>query len=253
MKYFYLLFLLLSLSAQAEIREAKFMHEALGNLAVGDVVVLDIDNTLLEPAQTLGSDQWFDYLIEKYKNTGLEIPKAVERALQDWQPVQLETKVKLVEGYTPTLIREIRAKGVKVLALTARGNQLSQVTLQQLRSAGIELPTYPGFNNPNIIYSEGVIFANGQNKGHVLRDFFARTQILPARLLFVDDKIKNVKNMDAEFAKDVFPNINYRYGAADERVKAFSKEIAELEWMYFSERKILISDEEAKKILEDGI
>lgn len=244
-------FLILSSAAWAEIRETARMKEALAGARAGDVVVLDIDNTILETPQALGSDQWVDYLIGKYKAQGLEPKAALDRALVDWDRVQRATRMQLVEAETPNLVRAVRRKGVTILALTARPANLADVSVGQLRANDVTFPTYDGFRGEGVVYHGGVLFADGKNKGHVLRDFLRQLNIQPARILFVDDKAKNVKNMDAEFANDGFPNINYRYGAADPKVRAFSKEVAELQWTYFDRFGQLISDEAAEEILED--
>src|SRR5262249_21763684 len=150
----------------------------------GDVVVFDIDNTILEPIQTLGSDQWVDHLIERNKEAGLSVEKAVEAALRDWEQVQRVTEVRLVETQTVKLIRKLQFQNVATLALTARPSQLRSVTENQLASLDVRFDRY------------GVQFADGKNKGLVLKDFLAKMGLAPRRLIFIDDKLKNIKNMD---------------------------------------------------------
>ena len=237
--------------AAAEIRQVGTMKEALADIVQGDVVVFDIDNTILEPVQTLGSDQWVDYLVEKNKHAGLDAKQALEKALIDWRLVQRATEVRLVEPNTAQQIRKLQMNGITVLALTARPQDLDQVTVDQLSRLGVHFEHHNGFIGNDVGYLEGVLFANGKNKGLVLRDFLNQLKLSPHRLIFIDDKEKNVKNMDAEFAKDSFANINFRYAAADERVKSFSSAIAELEWNYFAYEGILISDKLASELIVD--
>lgn len=232
-----ILMLLFTLSAQAEIREAATMKEALNNLAVGDFVVFDIDNTVLEPAQTLGSDQWFEYRVQVHKAQGEDEKLAVERAIDDWLPVQKATEVKLVETETSQMIKELQDKGIEVIALTARPEDLESATIRQLQTVGVK------FKN--------ILFSFGKNKGVVLREFINQNGFQLTRLIFIDDKEKNVKNMDAEFVNDNIVNINFRYGAADQKVQNFSKDIAEIQWFYFQEYSALVSDEQAEQILND--
>jgi len=247
------LVVLLSASfAVAEIRQVSTMKEALFDVVTGDVVVFDIDNTILEPAQTLGSDQWFEYLVGKGKQTGLEPQKAIEAAQKDWNRVQPATQVRLVETITAKYIRTLQMRGIVVLALTARPHNIDRVTVDQLTQLNVNFHHYSEFVPQDVGYLEGVLFANGKNKGLVLRDFLNQLHIEPRRLIFIDDKEKNVKNMDAEFSNGPFANINYRYGAADERVKAFSADIAELQWAYFVQEGILISDKVAREMLDNS-
>jgi hypothetical protein len=240
-------------AAQAEIRQTASMQEAMSIVQADDVVVFDIDNTIVETVQTLGSDQWVDYLIAKYQKRGMDVPHAVEAALADWVPVQKVTGMRTVEDITPAIIRRLQNSGVKVLALTARPPELVPSTIKNLSANGVQFVQYDGYTSDGVVtYAGGILFANGKNKGTVLRDFLRQLKLEPKRLIFIDDKEKNVKNMDDEFSKGPFPDICFRYGAADARVKAFSADIAELEWDYFIRQNILISDEAAAEILHGG-
>ncbi len=236
-------------TATAEIRQIEKMKDALADVSVGDVVVFDIDNTILEPVQTLGSDQWFEYLVKKYEEQGQDHAQAIASSQKDWGLVQEKTEVRLVERDTARLIRRLQLRGITVIALTARPDDLKDVTAHQLSSAKVHIEQYEGYNNPDVVYSEGIIFSAGKNKGVILRDFLERLNIQPARLIFIDDKEKNVNNMDAEFAKTQIININYRYGAADARVHCFASEIAEFQWEHFLATGELLTDEEAEEII----
>src|SRR5690349_6313422 len=118
--------------AQAEIREANSMQVALENVRAGDLVVFDIDNTILSPTQTLGSDQWYGYLVEKYKRGGADESSAIDLALRDWIAVQKVTRVNPVERITPQLIRSLQKRGIPLMALTARPGELKTATARQL-------------------------------------------------------------------------------------------------------------------------
>jgi hypothetical protein len=223
-----------SLSAQAELREAANIAEALSDVRAGDLVVFDIDNTILEPVQTLGSDQWFEYRVGIHKSQGESDEQAIRGAIVEWLPVQKATSVQLVEDSTAERIKVLQDKGITVLALTARPDELRPATLSQLESVGVNI--------------EVILFAFGKNKGQVLREYLQTIGLVPERLLFVDDKPKNVNNMDAEFLQDDFKNINFRYGAADSKVRAFSSKIAEAQWFYFQEYGEFISDAQAERL-----
>src|SRR4051812_33940238 len=108
-----LLVLVSSIQAQAKIVEAKRINEILGYINSGTLVVFDLDNTVMEPVQMLGSDQWFDSLVKLFDGN-------IERAVDVWQNVQRKTEMKTVEPGTPDLIRGLRSRGLHVLALTAR-------------------------------------------------------------------------------------------------------------------------------------
>ncbi len=251
MKYLNILILTYSLASSAEIRETSSMAETFREVRSTDIVVLDIDNTILAPNQTLGSDQWFGYVVANYVKSGLTEKLAVDSAIEDWLQVQNATAVQAVERTTPFLIRAAQERGTMIFALTARPLSLKHSTVRQLRSAGVGLksPVAKYSDGDSVELFQGVLFVGPHNnKGVVLAKFFEGHKIRPSRLIFVDDKEKHVKNMDAVFTE--IPNVNFRYGAADATVKSFSSEIANLQWGYFLDRNYLLSDLEAKNLLK---
>lgn len=56
------LLLLLAAAARADVREIKSMAEIVPEIRSTTLLVLDIDNTLVEPVGNIGSDQWYYYL-----------------------------------------------------------------------------------------------------------------------------------------------------------------------------------------------
>jgi hypothetical protein len=47
----------------------------------------------------------------------------------------------------------------------------------------------------------------------------------------------------------LFSHYEFRYGAADHKVKSFHERMAELQLEYFEDRGVLLTDEEAMRIL----
>lgn len=215
--------------AQAEVRETNEMREALTFVRQDTWIVFDIDNTVLEPTQTLGSDQWFDYMVKKLGS--------VDKAIEIWSEVQKQTEMQTVEQDTPRLIHLLQNRGYKVLALTARPQDLNETTERQLLSQGIR-------------FERIISIGPGLSKGTMLANEL-RANRLPSRVVFIDDKEKHVHSVDD--ALNAFPltHFEFRYGAADSKVKSFSPQIAEVELSYFQRKGILLTDEEAEAILSD--
>lgn len=164
--------------------------------------------------------------------------------------VQNVTRVNAIEKITPSLILMTQKKNVMVFALTARPIDLGDTTIDQLRSLGVR------FKNNGISYSvafnNGILFVGPKNnKGVVLSQFFRKSNIQPNRLIFIDDKEKHVKNMEEVFAKSGLKNVNFRYGATDQKVKSFRSDVAEVEWEYFQTFGVLIADEVAEQIIHN--
>lgn len=229
--------------------EAKSIQEILPYVKPETLVVFDIDNTLLRPTQTLGSDQWYGHLVSEQISRGLAEREAIAKAISFWTPIQMQTEVEAVEKQTPEWLNELQKKGVKIIALTARPEQLAQTTVSQLNSVGIQLqksvvnePGVGTFSNTEVF--GGIIFVGPENdKGHVLREYLTSHNLVPNHLIFVDDKAKHTTNMETAMSGFVLKYDGFRYGAADNWVKSFDAGIANCELEAFQTYGIIPTDE----------
>lgn len=228
------LLLLLALPASAEVREIASMAEIVPSLATGTLVVFDIDNTLVEPVGNIGSDQWYSYLVKAVSrdDAGLTPEQAEAKAGEAWAKSLAAVKVKPVEALTPGLIADAQKRGLRVMALTARGPEDAAATYAQLKAVGVDLPNKtvspmelrPA---PGTLYARGVLFAADRNKGELLVGFLKQLALRPAAVVFADDKLHHAKNVDAALAAAGIPAVSFRYGAADAKVKAFNDVMGE--------------------------
>ena len=76
-------------------------------------MLLDIDDTLLIPAQTLGTDVWFYERLKYHQNKEIERSKALDRALSEWEAVRQLTEVVLVEEGTEKIVQDLQQKQIK--------------------------------------------------------------------------------------------------------------------------------------------
>ena len=239
------------------------MREVAPAISQNTLVVFDLDNTVIEAGQTLGSDQFFGYLVEKGKAQGLDDKAAVNCALFNASFIQPFTPSIPVEVDTPRFIRTLQANGISVIALTARPFEWAKGTLSQLYSVGVDFRrssvTSDAIQDPNFTarFLNGVLFMkSGQDKGVALSNFMARAHHPFKNVVFIDDKLKNVQNVDAAFNAAmntaVIPHIEFRYGAADARVKAFNPKIADIEWAYFLKYGMILSDLSALNLLRNN-
>jgi len=249
-----LISLFISLLAFAEIREIKSMAEAGPFLTQDTLVIFDLDNTVFEPVQTLGSDQFFSHLVKKAEAQGVQNQVAVNMALAQSTPIQPVTKVRAVEAFTPLLVANLQRQKISVLALTARPPQWSQGTLQQVASLGINFSrTAPQMNSAlfhNGFYTHGVLFLPaGAEKGKVLIQFLKQAHLNPSRVLFIDDKVHNVQSVDMALTQVKIKSLSLRYGAADAKVKSFNPALADFEHQYFLRYRLFLSDEAALQMM----
>src|SRR6187200_2380590 len=72
------------------------------------LILLDIDDTLLLPTQTLGTDIWFQYRFKQNLSKGLSDSLALEKAISDWEAIRMLTDVKVVEEGTASIIEDLQ-------------------------------------------------------------------------------------------------------------------------------------------------
>lgn len=241
--------------AQAEIIEADSIHNIRHHIDPETLVIFDIDNTLMEPTQTLGSDQWFYHRIGDYKDQGIDHKTALEKALSEWMSVQSITKVKVVEEGTTQLLERLQEEGYTVMGLTTRGLGLSTRTIFQLESLGIDLsvtaPTHEDvffINNHGVLFRGGILFTAGTHKGVALAKFLHLVEKRPDNIVFINDKWQNIREVEVICEKYQVPFLGLRYSFLDEKVASFNQEVADLQWGEFG--KILSDDEAEARLLE---
>ncbi|MEI8025959.1 MAG: DUF2608 domain-containing protein [Pseudomonadota bacterium] len=248
-----------SFVAFAEIREVKAMYEVSTSIPSGGVVVFDLDNTVLEAKQTLGTDQFFTYLVKKAEEAGLRGQEAKDLALIQSADIQPISPVRLVERSTLGFLRSLQERNVTVFALTARPFAWAKGTLNQLASLQVDFsktaPRIPKDTNRSLkewSYQGGVIFLQpGQDKGNALVNFLNSSDQKPKKIVFIDDKPHNVKSVETALNDAGIENVEFRYGAADERVKNFDSQLANFEFHYFLLHKVFLDDEKAKELLSN--
>ena len=221
-----------SISAFAEVREIKSMKEILKEVDSQTLLVFDLDNTLMEPLQSLGSDQWYYYIIKKYKEVDkLSDQEAYDKADKVWNQTQWLIQVKAVENLTPELIRQLQKKKIKMMGLTARTYDISDITLKQLSSIGIHLGHSVSSQDMSFQlvdmahFKDGIVFQGEHNsKGAVFVEFLKKLNLKPKKVVFVDDKQKHVNSMEKALGEAKIKYIGFRYGSADKRVEKFNKD-----------------------------
>ena len=108
-------------------------------------------------------------------------------------------------------------------------------------------------NDTNPIYKAGIVFVDqAGEKGPVLGAFLRYAKIKPKKIIFIDDKAKNLLSVE-EFAKQ--HNIKFigiEYGKTLQVDGALNNDIAALQFDILAKEKKWISDDEAAKILKNN-
>lgn len=257
-----LIVLLLSINAivsslKAEIIETDRFKKIKEHIQPRTLVLLDIDDTLLVPTQTLGTDAWFVYRLSQYSKVHKDPKTALDKALAEWESIRHVTKVKLVEEDTDQIIKEIQKENTAIMGLTTQSLSLSTRTINQLRSLNIDLSkTAPASEdhyfvqeNLGLLYQQGILFTSGTSKGEAVIKMLDKIGYKPDRILFINDKHKHLLDVETSVLARGIPFTGLRYSYSDERVANFCHELAEIQWKH-STFGNLLSDEEALVLLK---
>ncbi len=220
------------------------------------LLITDLDNTVFEPAQDLGSDEWFNYFYKKMSQEG----ETLDQVLDVFNKIMLATDMIPVQSGTPRLLARLQAAGDQVMALTVRNHALFQRTPAQLARLGIDFgrtaPLAGNFSIPTsggegrqAFYGNGVIFSDGPPKGPVLAEFLRtlkeRTGELPDRIVYIDDSAKHVEDVGATVAAMGIGFVGLRYAYDDEKVRNFNPAASDFELGCFEATGRLVSNSRA--------
>jgi hypothetical protein len=230
------------------------IEEMLDHAKEGTLFVLDIDNTLIEPCQHLGSDQWFEHHLTLLKEQGTEHEEAVRQIFPIYTEVQKRTQVRHVDATVKKAFITMKEKGFSAMGLTKRDPSLADQTLKQLSSVEIHFhllaPSHTqktGKELENCLYQDGVVFtALGIGKGDPLLSYLKHLKEMPKHIVVVDDKRSNLEHIAKALKTLDIPFVTLRYAGVDEHVTSFDPKIATLQLNHL---QTILSDEQAQHLL----
>lgn len=191
------------------------------------LIVYDLDNTLIESVNEMGSPQQFSALLRKRMALyGITKEEAIEQTLPLYTLIAQYTPIRPIEDTTVNLINLLQDAGYKSVVLTARtGNNLAATTCKQLSDLHIDFTksavTKKSIKDPSFVYQCNIIFADGGNKGELLLKFLKATKFKPKLIIFVDDKDYNVHAVEGSLQQKGMNHVSIQYRFCDEKAHAF--------------------------------
>lgn len=215
-------------------------------------VFIDVDNTLIESCVHLGSAQWRGHIKQKARNLGYDTKQSEFILDKFWLFVQPFVPVRLVDPDSAEVIQKLNESNTYLFALTAREPVESAHTQKQLSSVDVSLSS-SAFQEALVLPSDhpglldkGVIYCGDNTKSETLIALFNAIGRAPKKVVFVDDRLEQVSALEETLEAMGIEFVGIRFSAADERVKSFDGDIADLQ---FSLLPAIVSDEEARQIL----
>lgn len=247
-----------SFYGEAKILETSHIAEVLPLIDKDTWFLVDLDNTLFEAAQALGHANWFYDEMQKRLQAGMTREEAIRDCYPGWIKTQKVCRVKpLEDDFVPALI-QLQHQGIIVMALTHRQPPVASATIHQIQSLGFDfMPTAPSketFEVPAAfptLYKQGILFVSDYNKkGDVFMPFLKMLDHNPKKIVFIDDKRKNVEELETIFSQSEIEYTGIYYTAIEKAKPIYSREIAEFQLRFLDQ---IMSNEAAQILMEKGI
>lgn len=251
------LFLGLFGTVQGRIIETRYIQDVNPLIDEETWLLVDLDNCMFEGAEALGHANWFYDEMQKRIEKGMTRDEAIAHAYPLWVKVQKVSSVKPLEAhFVPTLLA-LQNRGICIMGLTHRQPSVADSTANHVSSLGFNfLSTAPSkecfsipAKTPTLFY-QGILFVGDYNKKiDVFDPFLKKINQKPKKIVFVDDKRKNVEELEA-LAEQGIEYIGIHYTAIQYAKPVYDREIAEYQAKFLDK---VMSNEAALLLMENGV
>ena len=235
------------------------------------LVIFDVDDVLITVKDQILQSEYEKFLEELNKK--LESRTSEEEAQKFWSIIYLTRIDELVDPRMVALIKEAQAKGLKVMAFTNAwtgtfGNipSLEDWRLNELADFGytfkdswsaLKPKTFEALKSQDPkrfpVFKDGIVFTSNLPKDEVLKAFLEYASLSPKKIIFIDDKSKNLKSVEAFCQKTGIKFTGFEYIAVAERPKSpLNEKRAQLQFEVLEKEHQWLSDEEADKLKQNG-
>ena len=209
------------MEVQQEVKVLSSLSELLSIVLPGDVVCLDLDETLISPEPD-ASEPWAVRVSSVLEKQGIGPAGAWAVACTLWQSVQGVCSVCCPEGATTrAVLLELQARSIEMVGLTARGPEVAMETEVQLKKCGIHgILGFKGGSTDEALslgalaladasyapaplvpltHLKGIVFCSGSRKPEGFFRYEAARRASPARrVILVDDRESHLHALAAE-------------------------------------------------------
>lgn len=244
--------------SEAKIIEAAHIADVVPFIDEETWFLVDLDNTMFEGAQALGHANWFYDELQQRMQKGMSREDAIRDFYPSWIKIQKICRVKpLEDDFVPTLI-SLQNRGITIMGLTHRQPLVANSTVHQVSSLDFEFnKTAPSREtltipaNYTTLYLQGILFVSDYNKkGDVFLPFLSIINQKPRKVVFIDDKRKNVEELEEALNKIGIEYIGIYYTAIEHAKSVYRREIAEFQYKFLDQ---IMSNEAALLLMEHGL
>ncbi len=193
------------------------------------LVLFDLDQTVFEVTGPV-HEHWFSHMFNHARSIGHDDESALKAVLPLYYNIMSQAPgITPAEPSTVEVIKQLQARGIPVMGLTARGAELTASTQTQLNKIGINFKTtsltpyditFPMARGAAKLEG-GILFCGPSTKGDALKALLDGIAYKPTKIVFVDDKehhLKSVMNMALSAGIEF---VGIRYAHLDEKMHAY--------------------------------
>jgi len=228
------LVILCNVTLRAIIIESDTLTSVYDHVEKDTLVVFDVDDTIAYPAQELGSSKWIDeFMTNQFKAKGLRGKDAFDSALHLHTVMQMFVDLHVVDN-SDKIIKHLQAQGVDVIAHTNRPIAMAKRTVTQLKNTGIDFSQHAIGKTDLFLpvvrlaqFTHGILFGSLNNKGDTLVCFLEKADLKPKKVIFLDDSLRNLKNVEKALANLDIAFVGIRFSGLDKHKQNFNEKQAE--------------------------
>ncbi|MFT5451111.1 MAG: hypothetical protein ACI9N9_000593 [Enterobacterales bacterium] len=203
------------------------------------LVIFDIDDTLLDAVNFVGSNKWYDWqrgreVLDTKGNTITVQKQDIYYCMFSTLGTLFDLGTsKLTQPDTAQIINDIDSHDL--MLLTARTYNFRRATERELNINGLDFTAKHllknqqsldfSLNDKNrtdrVTYQNGLVMSSGLNKGMVLKEILSKVNKTYKTIYFIDDSRKNITNMTKEWKDSATSFYIFHYTKTD---KSISKE-----------------------------
>lgn len=228
------------------------------------LLVLDLDETVAVGSIALGLSAWFYSTLKKISQHSILGAEALFHTKKLYNRIQNHPDFKMMpvedantlSAHLPAL----RARGVKIIGLTARNEDVRDATLTKLKEMGVEFDsdavpedqTFSIQENRMVTIKGGIIFCDGSNKGGVITHM-QKNNLFDlkhyTKVTFVDDGHGNCQAVLGALKDLKLPYRVWHYTHAEDN-HPFDSNTAWVQLLHLQLTNKLLTNSEAKEFAD---
>lgn len=250
-----LLLITIHTTASAKIIESHNISDIKNSYETNTLVLFDVDETLMDSDTHLNSGKWYDFFWKGHALTTSEVEDTATGDLMWFIAEKVPTSC--IEPEILDIINELQSsEDMYTLGLTARHPGLTlktkeNLTAKQLKTIGIDFSKSKSNSlHDHDLFFDGIFFTSGKLKGPVLVDILTRSEYRPNKIIFVDDRLKQIQSVDLAMQEMGIPCDCYWYRRAHIERPHLDEISAVIQLDHIICHDILLDDEEAHALKE---